>query len=94
MPLTSSNSPKREDECDGSRSSSRLVLFSLLLGGCVHSAEPRGDVEEGPCRVDADCAQGQRCLHDRAHLRSSSGDITGDLVTYFCATPPEARDGG
>jgi Cys-rich repeat protein len=74
----------------------RLVLalaLAVLAVACVRQVpSPRGDVLEGPCRVDADCASGQVCRQHRAHLRDASGDITGDLVTYACV--PAARDAG
>jgi len=70
-----------------------LALPLLLLVACAHQPPPpshHGDIHEGPCRVDADCPQGERCIESRAHLWTSDGEIVGDLVTHRCEAPAPA----
>lgn len=68
---------------------SRVALVLLALAACAHQppGEVRGDVHEGPCRVDAECPEGQRCGAVRAHLWNGRGEIVGDHVTHFCEVP-------
>lgn len=62
----------------------RLAAVLVMVGCASRSpSPPRGDVEEGPCRTDAECPSAHKCVHDRAHLRQAD-QITGDLVTFRC----------
>lgn len=71
-----------------------LVLLAALIAiGCgARQAAPHGDVHEGECRRDADCAEGERCTEERSHLRSQdTGEIVGDEVLHRCVpAPPDA----
>lgn len=73
----------------------RLALTLLALAACAHQqpGEGRGDVHEGPCRVDAECPEGKRCGESRGHLSNGRGEIVGDLVTHFCEVPPAVGAG-
>ena len=70
-----------------------IVLALAALGlACSPRAAPRsdyGDVAVGPCRRDADCPTGQRCLsHSAGHLWNASGEIVGDTRVYTCEPVP------
>lgn len=85
-------SPQRRLCSNRHMTSTRLFVFTVLATGCVRaSPDALGDLHEGACRVDADCARGATCQESRAHYRSE-GEIRGDVVTHFCAAA--SRDAG